>query len=909
MHKKFLLAAAALLGLSTISHAAPVKSEMRSAWLATVWQLDWPPSVTTPRVTTDAQLEQQINRQKAAMDKMLDSIAINNFNAVNFQIRSRCDAMYQSSYEPWSSDLTLYRGDDPGWDPLAYVVEECHKRGLECHAWLNPYRNESSVTNGSFNGAKDYRTLHPDWLLTAPTDATYSDYSTFLNPALPEVRQRICDIITEVITNYDVDGVLFDDYFYVARTPTDETGDGAQYAEYTAAGGTLSQSDWRRENVNQMIHDVYTTIKSQKPWIRFGVSPAGVACTSSSVANKYGISPCPSGSDWQYNDIFSDPINWIYNQNLDFISPQVYWTIGHSTDYSKVTPWWYDVVEQFGRHCYISHSITSLTAQSKVGGASMKEIDIKATGQNGNTFKEYADQINILRESDNQGAPGSIFFSAKYISNVAPLFGHYLKNNVYTTPALLPAMTWETSTDPGKVQNLAIDADYHLTWDAKENVRYTVYAVPNSLAGSFTREPQYLLGITYGTSWDVPEAYQAGYQYGVAVYDRYGYEWDCAIVAPALSSSVAAPALTAPANGASLEAPFDFTWSAVSGASLYLFEVSPTADFTTLSSFIRCEGTTLSTLDIADLTLNETAYWRVRACAKGKNDGVSETRSFVAKRLDIASPSNNAAEVSLTPTITWTIPERDVTVEISKSDDFTDLIYSAEAKGGSHQIPTGILAGYTDYYVRLVYLNGDETVNTSTVMFTTETVVPGAMSIVYPENGGEFYADDYIEAAVVPGPYQLTFQLDQKESIGSRFVQETVAVPTWHSRNTFDSMSQTLTPGNVYYMRVRGSYRNGSSSTNTDWSTVISATYKGERAGVGSVAADSERVYLVGKTLHIAADGPVTATLVSMSGATLGTVFQGTVNGSATASIDAPHGIYLLVVTTPTSTRTLKASL
>lgn len=566
-------------------------------------------------------------------------------------------------------------------------------------------------------------------------------------------------------------------------------------------------------------------------------------------------------------------------------------------------------MEQFGRHCYISHSITSLTASSKVGGASMKEIDIKATGQNGSTFKEYADQIEILREADTQGAPGSIFFSAKYISNVAPLFGHYLKQKVYTTPALLPAMTWETSTDPGKVQNLAVDANYHLTWDAKENVRYTVYAVPNSLANSFTREPQYLLGITYGTSWDIPEAYQAGYQFGVAVYDRYGYEWDCAVVAPALSGAVSAPALTAPANGASLEAPFNFTWNAVADASIYLFEVSPTADFTTLTTLVRCEGTSLSTVDIADLTLNETAYWRVRACAEGKNDGVSETRSFKAVRLDISSPVNNASEVSITPTITWTIPERDVTVEISKSDDFTDPVYSAEGKGGSHDVPAGILAGSTDYYARLVYLNGDEKVNTSTVLFTTETVVPGEMSIIYPENGGTFYADDYIEAAVVPGPYQLTFQLDQKESIGARFVQETVTIPTWHSRNTFGSMSQTLTEGKTYYMRVRGSYRSGTSSTNTDWSSIVSATYMGERAGVGSVAADSERVYLVGNTLHITADGPVTATLVSMSGASLGTVFQGNVNGSATATIDAPRGIYLLVVTTPTSTRTLKASL
>ena len=189
-----------LLLLSVAANAdAPVKREMRAPFCATVWNLDWPGVQIT--VTGN---ESQINRQKQRMITILDSLHANNFNAMSFQVRSRCDAMYRSSYEPWSSDLVKTRGMDPGWDPLEWVVAECHKRGIECHAWVNPYRYET--TPGGW-GNVDYRRDHPDWLLS---NGSY----VVINPGLPEVTQRIVDIIREIITNYDVDGILFDDYFY-----------------------------------------------------------------------------------------------------------------------------------------------------------------------------------------------------------------------------------------------------------------------------------------------------------------------------------------------------------------------------------------------------------------------------------------------------------------------------------------------------------------------------------------------------------------------------------------------------------------------------------------------------------------------------------------------------------------------
>ena len=191
---------------SYAADALKPKREMRSAWVATVWQLDWPQNTIT-----ETGNKTQIDRQKKDMITLLDSMAVNNMNAINFQVRNRSDAFYKSSYEPWSADLVSKRGMDPGYDPLQFVVEECHKRGLECHAWVNPYRYES--VNGQWSGFPgDYRKDHPDWVMD-------QGGASILNPGHPEVIKRIVDICKEIITNYDVDGILYDDYFYLSGTP------------------------------------------------------------------------------------------------------------------------------------------------------------------------------------------------------------------------------------------------------------------------------------------------------------------------------------------------------------------------------------------------------------------------------------------------------------------------------------------------------------------------------------------------------------------------------------------------------------------------------------------------------------------------------------------------------------------
>jgi uncharacterized lipoprotein YddW (UPF0748 family) len=278
-----------LFAVGTLTAQSP-KRDVRAVWLTTVWGLDWPSSTVS-------------ESQKSGLINILNKLQAANFNTVFFQVRGMSDAMYKSKYEPWSQYLTSVRGADPGWDPLEYIMEEAHTRGIEVHAWLNPYRYSTSAESHG-NLPNDYAAAHPDWLMD------YGSYTKILNPGMPEVRQRICDIITDIITRYDVDGIVFDDYFYADAGPHFEL-DAVQYQTYNP--NKLSQADWRRENVNQMVRDVQARINSIKPYLTFGISPAGVAASDASVASKYGVDRCPVGSDWQYSGIYSDPLAWLYD--------------------------------------------------------------------------------------------------------------------------------------------------------------------------------------------------------------------------------------------------------------------------------------------------------------------------------------------------------------------------------------------------------------------------------------------------------------------------------------------------------------------------------------------------------------------------------------------------------------------
>lgn len=487
--------AAVLLAIAALPMSSGVKREVRSVWMATVWALDWPSSTSSTTA------------QKNEMVKYLDVLQKNNFNAVYFQVRTMSDAFYKSSYEPWSSYLTGTRGKDPGWDPLAFVVEECHKRGMECHAWVNPYRFS---TGSNWSTAQD-QALKSAGMLLAYTKSD-GKTTTILNPGLESVRKRIVDVCKEIISNYDVDGLVFDDYFYPEGIPV--TSSAGDYDLWQKSGASMTFGDWRRNNVNQMVADVYKMVQQQKPYVRFGISPAGAACTSAAVAAKHGIDRCPVASDWQYDGIFSDPVAWLEAGTIDYISPQLYWKTNHKTNpFGPMTKWWSYVAKHFGRHHYASHSISFLNSSNTTGD-----------------WEEIGKQVQFSRDYTENEAPGAVFYSAAYVTGKKQSgFGEWLQVNKFQNKALTPAIDWKKS-DLEKVQVSALSKRAKvLSWAGVDNVRYSVYAVPESVNVETLDSnipAEYLLGVSYKTTYTMPDDKKSGYNYAVCVLDRYGNEYE-----------------------------------------------------------------------------------------------------------------------------------------------------------------------------------------------------------------------------------------------------------------------------------------------------------------------------------------------------------------------------------------------
>lgn len=487
--------AAVLLAIAASPMSSGVKREVRSVWMATVWALDWPSSTSSTTA------------QKNEMVKYLDVLQKNNFNAVYFQVRTMSDAFYKSSYEPWSSYLTGTRGKDPGWDPLAFVVEECHKRGMECHAWVNPYR---------FSTGSNWSTVQDQALKSAGMLLAYTKSdgktTTILNPGLESVRKRIVDVCKEIISNYDVDGLVFDDYFYPEGIPV--TSSAGDYDLWQKSGASMTFGDWRRNNVNQMVADVYKMVQQQKPYVRFGTSPAGAACTSAAVAAKHGIDRCPVASDWQYDGIFSDPVAWLEAGTIDYISPQLYWKTNHKTNpFGPMTKWWSYVAKHFGRHHYASHSISFLNSSNTTSD-----------------WEEIGKQVQFSRDYTENEAPGAVFYSAAYVTGKKQSgFGEWLQVNKFQNKALTPAIDWKKS-DLEKVQVSALNKRATvLSWTGVDNVRYSVYAVPESVNVETLDSnipAEYLLGVSYKTTYTMPDDKKSGYNYAVCVLDRYGNEYE-----------------------------------------------------------------------------------------------------------------------------------------------------------------------------------------------------------------------------------------------------------------------------------------------------------------------------------------------------------------------------------------------
>ncbi len=778
------------------------KREFRSAWVATVWCLDWPSQGAGP------------TKQMAEMDRLLDSLKANNFNAVNFQVRSMCDAMYRSSLEPWSSYLTGTRGQDPGFDPLQYVVEGCHKRGMECHAWVNPYRWS---TGTDWNTAQDRDLKENGWLLTYGS-------TIILDPGQQRTIDRIVAVCEEIITNYDVDGILYDDYFYPSGIPTDASAQ--DYGEWQASGTTMSFGDWRRDNVNRMVRAVYDMIQETRPEVRYGISPAGVAASSRTVADKYGVDPCPTGSDWQYNSIFSDPLAWISSHSIDYISPQVYWPFGHSTnDYGKISGWWGQIAAHFGRQVFISSSISGITASST-------EVQ----------YKEYADEVEFNRTSSVDGNPGAIFYSCKYLYAFnRNSLAHYLKNTVFTRPALPPAMPWKEGYNPGAVQNLERTGN-SISWDGYDNVRYTVYAFPNTMnTTTFAGQIDYLLGMTYEPTFEIPTQFQQGYQFAVLVLDRVGNEWEPAFLSVELEK-LDNPVLITPEDGATVDAPFQFTWRQVDGATSYDVEVATSADFSYVLERVNVTDTTASVLQFKKLTHGETYYWRVQSHADNCYSGVSEVRTVTPMLLTITNPADGSEDLDTPLTVEWyTCGSHEVaTLEVATDDAFTSTVFTGTSATGTLIVPDDVLEAGSTYFMRVTLSAGGEVMTSNVVRFS---VAHAAARFIVPTDGGVLYKGQHITLKPQQWATSYVIEVSSKEGTWgrTRFIE---TLKNGQSETTLPAEeikvdSKLMVDGTTYYARCKTSYLDfdGNSHT-TAYGPVISFVYRENVGMPGDVNGD-----------------------------------------------------------------------
>ena len=352
--------------------------EFRGVWIASVYNIDWPKTLDNPEA------------QKQEFIEILDKLQSLNINAIFVQIRPTSDALYKSYINPWSKYLTGEQGKYPGYDPLQFMIEETHKRDMEFHAWLNPYRITTQGTDLNELAPNNPARIKPEWVLEF-------NNALFYDPENPEVIEYVAITVYEIIKKYDVDGIHFDDYFYPYDYPLPEGED---------REGEVANN--RREAVNNLIRTIYKVIKSTKPSVQFGVSPYGVWKNKSS-----DLIGSESNSLESYYDLYMDTLTWIDENTIDYIAPQIYWsTDNNDSNYEVMVSWWNDVVKDSGVRLYIGQNINDLDIASEI-------------------YK----QIEINREYEN--VSGNILFSASDIMNDTDNVVMQLKE-AYNCKAILP---------------------------------------------------------------------------------------------------------------------------------------------------------------------------------------------------------------------------------------------------------------------------------------------------------------------------------------------------------------------------------------------------------------------------------------------------------------------------------------
>lgn len=391
---KFLAIVFFAVSIFTFDSSAQSKAEFRGVWVATVSNIDWP---TAGNYNPDSQRTEFI--------RLLDMHKANGMNAIVMQVRPATDAFYPSPYEPWSQWLTGKQGQPPVpyYDPLKFMIEETHKRGMEFHAWMNPYRAMFNVNSSSI-AATHITRLHPNWFLQ------YGD-TKYFDPGNKEVLQYVANVVKDVVSRYDVDAVHFDDYFYPYRIAGKEFPDDENYQRY---GKGMNKEDWRRSNVDSIIVMLHNVIKQTNSKCQFGISPFGVWRN----ADKDADGSNTRAGQTNYDDLYADILLWLKKDWIDYVTPQLYWEFGHkAAPYEVLIDWWSK--HTYGKNCYIGLGI--YRANSNEAWKDKTQLPR---------------QIELIRNTPNLN--GMIFFSSKSFNNNPNGWNDSLKVHYFAEPVTTP---------------------------------------------------------------------------------------------------------------------------------------------------------------------------------------------------------------------------------------------------------------------------------------------------------------------------------------------------------------------------------------------------------------------------------------------------------------------------------------
>ncbi len=438
-HRDF-IAVMLLILLAHFSYSSP-KREMRAVWIATVVNIDWPSR--SGLSSADQQRE---------LVELLDLVKEYNMNTVILQVRPATDAFYPSTMEPWSQWLTGKQGQAPSpfYDPLAYAIQECRRRGINIHLWLNPYRAEMDTLQDALADNHPFK-KNPNWFVSYGKQR-------FFNPGMPQTRNHVSKVVAELVRKYDIDAIHFDDYFYPYPIAGQEFPDSMAFKQYPR-GFTADKKDaWRRDNVDLIIKQLSDTIKSIKPHVEFGISPFG-------VWRNYSVDS--RGSETQagasnYDALYADILKWQREGWIDYVTPQIYWFIGmEAADYTVLSQWWSQ--NSFGCPLYIGHGLY--------------RIDPDSPNEAWRTSEEISLQLDILRATPN--IQGSMFFSAKHLRTNPLGLKQRLISNHYRYPALPPSnprVRQITAEPPADATMKVAGSKLILSWDSQPGHKgYVVY--------------------------------------------------------------------------------------------------------------------------------------------------------------------------------------------------------------------------------------------------------------------------------------------------------------------------------------------------------------------------------------------------------------------------------------------------